>query len=132
MEMKSVSIPIELHTWLYKNINTDRKSLYAVIEWLRDCKEHSDRGGNLDEFIGVTNTSCAILVKFTGDKPQYNEHVEVVPDTIVVRTTHDMSKAIGFRVFDPITREPDQILITFNVAESLRNRRLNDKKDDTQ
>lgn len=117
MEMKSVSIPIELHTWLYKNVNTERKSLYAVIEWLRDCKEHCDRRGDLDEFISVTNTSCAILVKFTGDKPQYNEHVEVVPDTIVVRTTDDMSKAIGFRIFNPATCEPDQIMISCDVLE---------------
>lgn len=46
MKIKSVSIPLDLHTWLYKNIDADKKSLYAVIEWLRDCKEHSDHMGD--------------------------------------------------------------------------------------
>lgn len=115
--MKSISVPLELHTWLYANISTERKSLYAVIEWLRDCKEHSDHGGDLDEFIGVTNTACAMLVRFTGDKPKYNEHVEVVPDTDKVRTTNDMSKSIGIRIFDPETCEPDQIMISFDAID---------------
>lgn len=46
MKMKSVSIPEDLHTWLYAKVNAERKSLYSVIEWLRDCKEHSDHVGD--------------------------------------------------------------------------------------
>lgn len=128
MKMKSISIPEYLHTWLYKNITAERKSLYAVIEWLRDCKEHSDRVHS--EHTNIDTPEA--LVRFEGDKPLHSEYVEFIGNTGKVRTTHDMTKAIGFRVFDPTTCEQDQILITFDVAESLRNKNLNDKKDDTQ
>lgn len=132
MKMKSVSIPEDLHTWLYKNITTERKSLYAVIEWLRDCKEHSDRmdEGHLEEYIGIT-TGIA-LFEFVGDKPKMNYYVEMVGNTGKVRTAHDMSKAIGYRVFDPISRVTDKVMISFDVAASLRNRKENDKMGDDQ
>ena len=116
MKMKSVSIPIELHTWLYKNITTERKSLYAVIEWLRDCKEHSDRVGDGSKEEALRTR--ATVFRFVGDKPKLSEFVEVVPGTNKVRITHDMSKAIGFRLFDPVTREPDQVLISFDVIDA--------------
>ena len=63
MEMKSVSIPLDLHTWLYANINAERKSLYSVIEWVRDCKEHSDRdhADCTEKFVGSATIRKAKL-----------------------------------------------------------------------
>ena len=36
MEMKTISIPEELHAWLYANTTAERKSMYSVIEWLKE------------------------------------------------------------------------------------------------
>lgn len=132
MKMKSVSIPEELHAWLYTNTNSDRKSLYAVIEWLRDCKEHSDRmdENHLEEYTGITAGTA--LFEFVGDKPKMSYYVEMVGTTGKVRTTRNMSKAIGYRVFDPISRTTNQVMISFDVAASLRNRKENDKIGDDE
>lgn len=81
-----------------------------------DCG-HFDREVDDSEFISVTNSTHALLVRFIGDKPKFNEYVEIVSNTGKVRTTNDLSKAIGSRIYNQEACEPDQITISCDMIK---------------
>jgi len=136
MKMKPISIPEDLHAWLYDNINSDRTSLYAVIEWLRDCKEHCDREHSNSQ-IGVSDpfvrscigfasepgkvritdpfvSSCIMTMRYIGDTPKSGNCVGFASEPGKVRITNK-SKAFGFVIATDEELENDEVHVEVDL-----------------